>query len=445
MPALAQDPSRASRSDAARLYARLEVALSAVILAWLVVGTYAPETMFRSLAGTLPALAAFSGLAGLLALRSGFRLPVSASYIALYVLLAAGCFSVLLSYVGHVGVAGYPRSEKFIVRQSYFLVMLPLAIMAGFVFWQRCYGTLLTFCATFFVPLAVAVMVSDWATAYFFADASYLLFNNHGIYADKGILSLLFAFIYLARVMTRRERHLVPMILLLVYYGGTKLTAYGSLFQATTGTVIMGILALVTVFRMRPALAAQMLVAFIAVLAAALTVATIEPDLLRSDANAYWRFSNWNSNFIALYDTSFLGIGFGTPYFPVTSDALLHALAIFQRGTEPWVGSGQTYDLIYLRTQHNSFVNLFFRTGLVGGAAFLVFNAGMLIAALRAMRTALPELRGQVLLGLTLLTLSLLQISLHVGLETPRFLVLYAFAVALSVLLSSAARSRSHG
>lgn len=441
MSAVEQGGLTLPRRDAAEIYARLEVMLSAVILIWLLVGTYAPETVFRSITGTLPALASFTGLAMLLALRSGFRVPVTGRYLALYVLLAAGCLSVVLSYIEHVSLPGYPRAERFIIRQSYFLIMLPLAIMAGFVFWQRCYGALLRFCARFFVPLAIACMVSDWATAYLFGDPTFRGFNDYSKYADKGILTLLFSFVYLARVMSRCERHLLPLTLLLIYFGGTKILTYGSLFQATTGTIIMGILALVTVYRLRPALCAQLLVGFLGVVLAGLTVATVNPELLVDDANAYWRFSNWNSNFRALYDTGFVGIGFGTPYFPVTSDSLLHALNILQRGSEPWAGNTQTYDLIYLRTQHNSFVNLFFRTGLVGGLAFLLFNVGVLVAALRSMRGALPELQAQILLGLALVVLGLLQISLHVGLETPRFLVLYAFSIALSVLLSSAARN----
>ena len=284
-------------------------------------------------------------------------------------------------------------------------------------------------------------MVSDWATAYLFGDPTFRGFNDYSKYADKGILTLLFSFAYLARVMSRRERHVVPLVLLLVYFGGTKVLTYGSLFQATIGTIIMALLALVTVFRLRPALGAQLLVAFLVLMLTALTVATMNPQFLVDDANAYWRFSNWNANFGALYDTGFIGIGFGTPYFPVTSDSLLHALNILQRGNEPWAGNTQTYDLIYLRTQHNSFVNLFFRTGLVGGTAFLLFNICVIVAALRAMRGAPTELQGQILLGLTLVVMSLLQISLHVGLETPRFLVLYAFSVALSALLSGAART----
>ncbi len=432
--------SRAPRRDAADIYTWLEVGLSSVILAWLLVGTYAQDLVFRSIAGTLPAVAAFTGLAILLTLRSGFRLPVNGPYLALYVLLAAGCFSVVLSFVGQASLTGYPRSDRFIFRQSYFLIMLPLAIMAGFVFWQRCYGALLRFCAAFFVPLAIACMLSDWASAYLFGDPTFRGFNGYSKYADKGILTLVFSFIYLARVMSRRERHVVPLVLLLVYFGGTKILTYGSLFQATTGTIIMGILALVTVLRLRPALCGQLLVVFLGALFTALAVATIYPELFSDDANAYWRFSNWHSNFVALYETGFLGIGFGTPYFPVTSDSLLHALSILKRGSEPWAGSTQNYDLIYLRTQHNSFVNLFFRTGLIGGLAFLAFNVGLLGSALRAMRGARPELQSQALLGLTLVTLSLLQISLHVGLETPRFLVLYAFSVALSVLISSVAR-----
>ena len=85
----------------------------------------------------------FTGLAVLLTLRSGLRVPVSGRDLALYVLLAAGSLGVVLSYAEHVSLPGYPRAERFIVRQSYFLIMLPLAIMAGFVFWQRCYGALL--------------------------------------------------------------------------------------------------------------------------------------------------------------------------------------------------------------------------------------------------------------------------------------------------------------
>ena len=81
-------------------------------------------------------------------------------------------------------------------------------------------------------------------------------------------------------------------------------------------------------------------------------------------------------------------------------------------------------------------MNMFFRTGLVGGLSFLAFNLILLTGLMRKFsRTAshgLPHLQTACVLLVTLMT----QAMLHVGIETPQFLIVYALAVALVLLLT---------
>ncbi len=416
-----------------RLHRGLETLFCVVIFIWFVAGTFALDQIFRTQAGTLPAFAAFFGSAALLLIRTGFGVRMDTIHLALYAFLAAGLVALALSYLDYPEISYLQRSDRFIVRQSYFLVLLPVALMAGSVFWSRSYRALFPIAARYFLPLMVTVIAADWITAYLWGDVQSREFNGYSQYADKGTLTFLVSFIYLARVASRPTVQIVPLVLIVLYFTGTQVLTYGAVFQATTGTLVFIVLVAATLLRPQPLMSAYCLMAILTAVTAILVVGTCSPELFQSDANAYWRFSNWQSNFQSLLQSGFLGVGFGTPYFEITSEDLNFALTILERGQDPWIVGAGTYDLIYLRTQHNSFVNMFFRTGLIGGAAFLIFNLGVTLSLLRALRSASREVVGHFGMAFALITIGMVQIALHVGLETPRFLVVYAFSISLAL------------
>ncbi len=416
---------------------QLETFLSVALIVWLVVGTFTGDLIFRSMMGTLPAFAALAATSALLALRSGPVLRVDGPYPALYIFTGAGAFAVVLSVLGYPEISGLPRSDRFIIRQSYFLVLLPMALMTGLVFWQRLYPWLYEFSARYFVPLSLAIMLADVITAYFLGDPLFKVNNGYDTYADKLTLYFIFIFIFMARIThPRRYSRFFPLVLITVYFAASNLLNTGTMFQASTGLLIMVYLLIALLLRNRPILFAQVFMLALACVAGIAVVGTVSPELFKADANAIWRFAHWQSNFQTLHETGYLGIGFGTPYYPVTTQDLEHSLTIFKRGSEPWSGGAEIYDLVYLRAQHNSFVNMFFRTGLVGGLSFLAFNLILLKGLMRKFSQialhGLPHLQTACALLVTIMT----QAMLHVGIETPQFLIVYALSVALVLLLT---------
>lgn len=415
---------------------QLETFLSVALIVWLVVGTFTGDLIFRSLGGTLLAFAALAATSTLMILRSGLALRVDGPYPALYIFTTAGAFAVVLSVLGYPDIGGLPRSDRFIIRQSYFLVLLPMALMTGLVFWQRLYPWLYEFSARYFVPLSLAIMLGDLISAYYFGDPAFREFNGYTKYASKLTIYFIFTFVFMARVThPRRYSRFIPLVLITVYFTATKLLTYGSLFQASTGQLIMVYLLIALLLRNRPILFAQVFLLALACVTGVAVVGTMSPELFTTDPNLVWRFMNWQSNFQTLHETGYLGIGFGTPYFPVTTQDLEHALTVLKRGTEPWSGKTEIYDLVYMRAQHNSFVNMFFRTGLTGGLSFLAFNLILLTGLMRKFRRiashGLPHLQTACFLLVTGMT----QAMLHVGIEAPSFLIVYALTVALALML----------
>lgn len=423
----------------AALFGFLKALLAVGLLVWFVGGTFFPVQVFRTFIGTLPMFAILAGCFSLVALEHRLALPVGRLWTAFYVFIAAGGFALCLSYLDYADLPSFPRSEQFVARQAYFLAILPIAIISALLFWRRLYARLFAACKRFFLPLALALIASDWLTAIYLGDEFFAQFNDYNLYLEKGTVWLIFAFLYLARTLSGRGFPFVPLCVLVFYYAGSALLGYGSLFHATTGDILFVVLLTATLLSRHPLLCAQTLVVLTLALAAALVAGTMLPDLFQSDVNAYWRFTGWQSNFRALLETRLLGVGFGTPYLPITMGDLQAAVKTVQLAHEPWTKGASAYDLIYLRAQHNSFVNMFFRTGLVGGLAFLLFNLGLLFAALRTLRSCAPPHRVHIALAIGLFVLGLVEISLHVGLETPRFLLSYALSLSLSLLWASPA------
>ena len=108
--------------------------------------------------------------------------------------------------MGYPDIGGLPRSDRFIIRQAYFLVLLPIAVMTGLVFWRRLYPWLYEFSARYFVPLSLAIMLTDLITGYYLGDPLFKVFNGYSTYADKLTIYFFFTFVFMARITHPRRR-----------------------------------------------------------------------------------------------------------------------------------------------------------------------------------------------------------------------------------------------
>lgn len=154
--------------------------------------------------------------------------------------------------------------------------------------------------------------------------------------------------------------------------------------------------------------------------------AQITAFLYAFDADSWWRFVYWTHEFNILKETYFFGVGYGTPY---ARNDIFRLIEEFQLAGEHELKNMHVEDMVYIVGQHNSFVNMFYRLGLLGGFAFCYINysillySSRLIKVLKYLNKSL-ELRFLLWLEFTYLG-SIIIILFNVGIETPRYFIPY--------------------
>lgn len=144
------------------------------------------------------------------------------------------------------------------------------------------------------------------------------------------------------------------------------------------------------------------------------------------DADSWWRFVYWTHEFNILKQTYFLGVGYGTPY---ARNDIFRLIEEFQLAGEHELKNMHIEEMVYLVGQHNSFVNMFYRLGLLGGFIFCYINYTILLYSSRLIKVLKYlnrsfELRFLLWLEFTY-TGSVIIILFNVGIETPRYFIPY--------------------
>ncbi len=149
------------------------------------------------------------------------------------------------------------------------------------------------------------------------------------------------------------------------------------------------------------------------------------------DPDSWWRFVYWTHEFNILAQTHFLGVGYGTPY---ARNDIFRLIEEFQLAGEHELKNMHVEDMVYLVGQHNSFVNMFYRLGLLGGFIFCYVNytillySSRLIKVLKYLNKSL-ELRFLMWLEFTYIG-SVIIILFNVGIESPRYFIPYLVSVS---------------
>tara|TARA_B100001964_G_C14242662_1_gene605864 strand:+ start:76 stop:1014 length:939 start_codon:yes stop_codon:yes gene_type:complete len=126
------------------------------------------------------------------------------------------------------------------------------------------------------------------------------------------------------------------------------------------------------------------------------------------NGNAGWRIKVWVVNIkSAINETLLIGHGFGTTYFPPSSE--MYVNYPYDRGN-------------FVTGQHSSFVNVFYRMGIVG---LLLFMAYMKSIAEKIRNYNAPNQMNYILL------LGMMMIGVNVGLESPGYATTFVFLVGL--------------
>jgi hypothetical protein len=114
-----------------------------------------------------------------------------------------------------------------------------------------------------------------------------------------------------------------------------------------------------------------------------LAIGTIAPSVLSFDLNTEWRFLVWRENLFASLNSGLLGVGFGTPYYALSVGNIAESYRLTQYAEFQGYAFSSPVDLLYIRAQHSSFVNAFYRMGILGGGLLLALNAAVLFQVVR--------------------------------------------------------------
>ncbi|MFC1504030.1 O-antigen ligase family protein [Spirochaetota bacterium] len=203
-----------------------------------------------------------------------------------------------------------------------------------------------------------------------------------------------------------------------VFYKSTDLICFIALllFMAVDLTKIKSIL---TVSK-------KLVFLFILFIILALTALYMNLDAVKSlDPNTWWRLIYWKKEAGILLNTSFLGVGFGTPYSLPAWEDTIRLIFFKYHGPESH----------YIVAQHNSFMNILYRTGFIGFLLFIMFNYFIIRSFKKNYIANMHDksISGSINILFLGYVLSVINILLNVGLESPRVFLSYLLFVPLSV------------
>lgn len=158
---------------------------------------------------------------------------------------------------------------------------------------------------------------------------------------------------------------------------------------------------------------------------------SIVMEVVNSDPNAIWRLIVWTNEIDSLRQTGFTGVGFGSAY--VTSN-----IARFTDNINMYFGEGNSgWEGLFLVANHNTFLNMFYRMGIIGGVLFMLINMMFVVWSVKCYQASDNIHKQYIGWSLANFLYQVIIILLNPGLEMLQFAVNYTFslAVMLAVLL----------
>jgi hypothetical protein len=392
-----------------------------IILLWIGAGAAYPDVLQQSLVGFSAPVLLF-----LICAVAPLRTFQPKEY-KLYLLWSGLFVSVGLLY----GILSFwtlfsdftdlPLRHNYILRQTYFLFLwLPFAI-GSYSIWSCLLSSLVGFVRRWGLIFLLVASAADLLTSTFLADPINIQRVGYAFFFEKFSFAYFFILVFsLYSIVIARTGS--AFVLLLTYFALSRVTNYGIMFNALTGYVMVGILAVGAIPILSPLVRARAILLIYAAVLLGCIFGVLFPEYSGGGDNL-WRATAWRANLVSLGESNLVGVGFGTPYHPLTADNLFNAL--LNRFPEP-------IEPQYFRTQHSSIVNMFYRLGVVGGSLFVWLNGLVVCAAYHAIKNGVSaEMRTLNLASLAVLITQLFQGTVHVGIETPRYLVVYMLAVGL--------------
>ena len=267
---------------------------------------------------------------------------------ALFVLLGLSSIYLVLSLLDFMPSAWTRYREPFAAVRQWVWLPFTFPLVGAFVLFFRVFGMQ---CIRYAIPLLIAIYVM--ARIILLPILPYQLEGSQfTLYAitNDGLLLFLFAFLALA---TSAKNHLQFFLIF---------AALLAMAGSGQGYVVVILFGAIVMF---PRFAAHIVYAYLLVLLAILVVAPMFiAELAEFDQNTAVRAIFWRDVAVAVHDTDYTGVGFGTEYITNRFTDL---------GREDWaITSDRAEDRLYI-SSHSLFYDLALRMGPLGVVLFLAF------------------------------------------------------------------------
>jgi hypothetical protein len=339
-----------------------------------------------------------------------------------------------------------PVRPDFILRHSYF-VFLWIPLMAGTAaMFRATLPDLAALARRAASPVLALLAIGDIVSAAALGAPERIVWESYTSFFDPPALTFLTALSFFLAVAVS-GRIAIPLAIATVHCAVSNFTNYGMMFNSITGMFVFGCMwAFAIVLRWwGPRAALLAVIALGTALVFGMIVGSLLPDVIGFDINTQWRFLVWRENLFAALESGLLGVGFGTPYYELSAGNIAEAyrLSHFAEFTQYQLSS--PIDILYIRGQHSSFVNAFYRMGLLGGALLVAFNVAVLVLLIKAAWRGAREYGHLVAAGGAIFVVESSQIAMHVGIESPRYFAAYALAIGLARAASNLASRGARG
>ncbi len=151
-------------------------------------------------------------------------------------------------------------------------------------------------------------------------------------------------------------------------------------------------------------------------------------SIISRDENSLWRLMVWQNEINSLGNTYYTGVGFGTAY--VTPH-------IYYEVNNPNMyldaEDGSVYDRLFIVANHNSFLNMFYRMGLLGGFLFIAIYIQIIRWALCLYSKAREYIKPYIWCAFCGFMYQTIVILLNPGLEMMQFAMNFCLAVAILI------------
>lgn len=146
---------------------------------------------------------------------------------------------------------------------------------------------------------------------------------------------------------------------------------------------------------------------------------------LQTDENGMWRLMVWKNELSSLYQTVGTGVGFGSAY--VTTDFYRY----IDNSNMYYDNDGTLYDGLFLVANHNTFLNMFYRMGIIGGLLFILLTIQVIVWTIQCcLNCDENENINYLWWGLANFLYNTIIILLNPGLEMMQFAINYLSSLA---------------